>query len=486
MAEPRVTSFTSDALGTSDAVELSHRLTRKEISPVELVEAAIARAEALGPTLNAMAHEDFEAARLNARLPRSGFFGGVPTLIKDNVDLAGQPTNHGSAAWTASPARHHSPFVKHFLRSGVVPLGKSRLPELGFNASTEYVDAPPTRNPWNPAYSSGASSGGSAAFVAAGVVPIAHANDGGGSIRIPAAACGLVGLKPTRGRTPDDLVHTIMPVRIIAEGVVTRSVRDTAAFYRELERTYRPRRLPPIGDVTGPSSRRLRIGLHRDSPVTSPDAQVGAALEDTAQLLRNLGHEVREMDSLVDEQFVEDFSIYWQMLAALLRGGGQRIFDPSFDPTRVDTFTAGLADAFMTNRAKLPGVVRRLRRSSRLWSQRCGDYDVVLSPTLAHTTPKLGYIAPGQDFDQHFSRLLQYVAYTPLQNATGDPAISLPLGRSDIGMPIGMHFGAGPGEERILLALAYELEQARPWPLITEPADTLSALPAQVQPRSTV
>ncbi len=466
MADPRVTAFTSDALGSSDAVELAERLARKEVSASELVEAAITRAEALQPRLNALAHEDFAAARHNARLPRSGFFAGLPTLIKDNVDLAGQPTNHGSAAWSAAPAKRHSPFVRHFLRIGVVPLGKSRLPEFGFNASTEYVDAAPTRNPWNPAYSSGASSGGSAAAVAAGIVPIAHANDGGGSIRIPAAACGLVGLKPTRGRTPDDLAHTIMPVRIITEGVVTRSVRDTAAFYRELERTYRPRRLPPIGDVTGPSSRRLRIGLHRDSPVTSPDAEVGAALDDTAQLLRDLGHDVREMGGLVDEQFVADFSLYWQMLAALLRGTGQRLFDPSFDPSLVDSFTAGLADAFAANRGKLPGAVRRLRRSSRLWAQRCGEYDVVLSPTLAHTTPELGYIAPGQDFEQHFSRLLQYVAYTPLHNATGDPAISLPLGRSDTGMPIGMHFGAGPGEERILLALAYELEQARPWPLL--------------------
>lgn len=466
MSSQQVSAYRDDALGTSDTVELAERLARKEVSPRELVGAAISRSAAMQPVLNAMAYDGAEAARLNASLPRSGAFAGIPTIVKDNVNLQGQPTNEGSSAWTAAPAKQHGAFTKHLLRTGLVPIGKSRLPEFGFNASTEFPMAEPTRNPWDTAYSAGASSGGSAALVASGALSIAHGNDGGGSIRIPAAACGLVGLKPTRGRTPHEAVNIAMPVRIIHEGVLTRTVRDTAAFYRELEKTYRPRRLPPIGDVTAPASRRLRIGMHRDSPVAAPDAETSAALARTADLLSNLGHDVRESPSPVDSQFAEDFSIYWQMLAFLLRGAGPRIFSPTFDRSALDPFTAGLADTFAANRRKLPGAVRRLRAMAHLWSKTYSDIDVVLTPTLAHTTPPIGFLAPDQNFDQHFDRLLHYVAYTPLQNVTGDPALSLPLGRTSTGLPIGMHFSAAPGDERTLLSLAFELEQAQPWPTL--------------------
>ncbi|WP_153505614.1 amidase [Cumulibacter manganitolerans] len=468
---PQVSAFADDALGTSDAVGLAARLAAGEVAPTEVIEAAIARAEVVGPRLNGLAHAAFDTARLNAALPRAGFFAGVPTLVKDNADLKGQPTNQGSAAYTAGPARRHGAFVRRFLQTGVVPLGKSRLPEFGFNASTEYADADPVPNPWHTAYSAGASSGGSAAYVAAGVVPIAHANDGGGSIRIPAAACGLVGLKPTRGRTPSETAMQALPVRIIYDGILSRTVRDTAAFYRELEKVYRPRRLAPIGDVTGPERRRLRIGYTVDSVVERTDAETAAVLMSTVELLESLGHRVEEVPLAVGPQFIDDFSLYWAMLSFLIVSTGTRSLDRSFDRAKVDNLTRGLYDDFARQRGRLPGAIRRLRRMSTLWVDSYASYDALLSPTLSHTTPRLGYIAPSEPFDVHFERLRRYVGFTPLQNVTGDPAISLPLGRTTSGLPVGMQIAAAPGDERTLLSLAFEIEQARPWPLLSGEAE---------------
>src|SRR5690625_1121466 len=196
-----VHAFRDDALGADDAVAVAARIRAGEISAVEAVEAAIARIESVEPELNAVVCPDFERARKAALGPQDGPLAGVPTIVKDNADMAGLPTGHGTSSFVARPAHDHGDFVRQYLAQGMVSLGKSRLPEFGFNASTEFADAPPTRNPWNTEYSPGASSGGSAALVAAGALPIAHANDGGGSIRFPAAAWGLVGLKPTRGRT---------------------------------------------------------------------------------------------------------------------------------------------------------------------------------------------------------------------------------------------------------------------------------------------
>ena len=208
--------------------------------------------------LGAVAYADFNRARREARSPRGGFFAGVPTFVKDNVDVAGMPTMEGTDAWTPYAAKKDGDFARMYLATGLIPLGKTQLSEYGFSASSEHPRLGPVRNPWNPEHSAGASSAGSAALVAAGAVPIAHANDGGGSIRIPASVNGLVGLKPTRGRLAQDALMRQQPVRIVADGVVTRSVRDTAAFYREAERVYRAagdaadRRPDPPGPQAAP------------------------------------------------------------------------------------------------------------------------------------------------------------------------------------------------------------------------------------------
>ncbi len=247
-------------LATLTLSDLSRLCGPAKVSAVELVEAAIARTEAVNPALNGLAYEAFDRARARASSRRryGGYFDGVPSFIKDNVAVEGMPTMQGTDAWDPRPMPADGDFAKVFLATGLVPLGKTQMSEFGFCAAAEHARIGPVPNPWNPDYTSGGSSSGSAVFVASGAVPIAHAMDGGGSIRIPASCYGVVGLKPTRGRLPLDKDVRRMPLKVVANGVLTRSVRDTAAFYREAERIWRNRKLPAIGDVTGPGAERLR------------------------------------------------------------------------------------------------------------------------------------------------------------------------------------------------------------------------------------
>ncbi len=432
----------------------------------EVVEAAIARTQAVDPVLNGVACEAFDRARADAaRQPTGGFFGGVPTYVKDNVDVAGLPTMRGTDAWEPFPARADGVFTRLYLGTGLITLGKSQMSEFGFSASAEHPRLGPVRNPWNTDYTAGASSSGSGAFVAAGVVPIAHANDGGGSIRIPAACNGLVGLKPTRGRLPLDPELRRMPVGIVRNGVLTRSVRDTAAFYREAERTYRHRQLAPVGDITGPGRQRLNIVVFTRSVNRESSPEVRELTLESARLLSELGHRVEHLDAPpVPASFVDDFVLYWALLALAQVRTGRRVFGPSFDRTLLDNLTQGLDRHAGSNLLRLPLVILRLRAIRRRTAELFRRYDVVLTPTLADETPPIGHLDPTADFDQIMDRLSSWVAFTPLQNVTGEPAISLPLAQTRAGLPVGMMFSADIGREARLLELAYELEAARPWP----------------------
>ena len=459
-------AFRDDALGHDDAVGVAARIAAGEISAVEACEAAIARAESMG-SLAAIAYANFDGARLAAARPSGGVFAGVPTLLKDNVDVAGLPTGHGSAAVRPRPAKANGPYVQQYLPQGFVNLGKSRLPEFGFNAATEFADGtPPTRNPWAPEYSPGASSGGAAALVAAGVVPIAHANDGGGSIRIPAACCGLVGLKPTRGRHVNDTAARGLPINIISEGVVTRSVRDTAHFIAGMERSWQNRRLPPVGLVEGPGQARLRVAMVIDSITgTATDASTRAAVEHTARLLADQGHHIEPIAAPVPDSFPDDFTLYWGFLAYMLSRFGRHLLSADFDARRVDPLSAGLAAHFARRKWQFPAALMRLRRARVQYANtfRQAGFDVVLSPVLAHVPPRIGELSPAQPFDALIERLRRYVAFTPLNNVAGSPAISLPMGWSDDGLPIGVQLQGAHGAERSLLELAYGLEAAQPF-----------------------
>ncbi|MDQ2635381.1 MAG: amidase [Actinomycetota bacterium] len=461
----RIHAFGDDALGDLDAVGLVDALQAGTVSAAELIEATVARTEAVNPALNGLAYEAFDRARnrANAAHPYGGYFNGVPSYLKDNVAVAGMPTMSGADAWDPRPEPADGDFAKVFLATGLVPLGKTQLSEFGFSASAEHPRLGPVRNPWHTEHTAGASSSGSAAFVAAGAVPIAHANDGGGSIRIPASCNGLVGLKPSRGRLPLDKEVRRMPVRIVANGVVSRSVRDTAAFYREMERAYANPKLPGIGDVTHPGKQRLRIAVCTQSISRDASPEVRELTFKTAALLEELGHKVTTIDNPVPPRFMNDFLLYWSFLAFALVRSGRHGFGPSFDRTKLDNLTLGLEQHAARNLHRLPLAIARLSRIRRITSRLTGTYDVLLTPTLADVTPRIGHLDPTADYQQVIDRLVEWVAYTPLQNATGEPAISLPLAESVSGLPVGMMFAAPLGHEARLLRLAYELEEAKPW-----------------------
>ncbi|MGH3970544.1 MAG: amidase, partial [Mycobacterium sp.] len=391
-----VHAFGDDALGEFDAVGLAEAIKSGKVSRVEVVEAAIARTEAVNPALNGLAYQTFDRARAEAsKPPRDGFFSGVPTFVKDNVDVAGMPTMRGTDAWTPRPAPADGDFARVYLSTGLNPLGKTQLSEFGFSAAAEHPRLGAVRNPWNTDHTAAASSSGSAAFVAAGVVPIAHANDGGGSIRIPASCNGLVGLKPSRGRLPLDKDFRQMPLRIVFNGVVTRSVRDTAAFYREAERNWNNGKLPAIGDVTGPSKRRLKIAVVTRSISREASPEVRELTLKTAALLEELGHRVEHIETPpVPSYFADDFLLYWAFLATALVRGGRRMFGPSFDRTRLDNLTLGLDHYATRNLHRLPLALARLAASRRRSARFFRDYDALLTPTLAEETPRVGHLDP--------------------------------------------------------------------------------------------
>jgi amidase len=462
-----ISAYCDDVLGTRDGVELAALIAAGELQISEVVEAAIVRARKVNPALNAIVAETFEQARNQPNMPAAGLLAGVPSFIKDNERVKGAPTLIGTRALPNRPADVSSRFVEQFLSVGLVSLGKTTMPEFGLTATTESLVTGSTHNPWNLDHSTGGSSGGSAALVAAGVVPLAHGNDGGGSIRIPAACCGLVGLKPSRGRLADVEGTEKMLIHIVCNGVISRSLRDTAAFYAAAEENYRNPNLPEIGLVQHPGKERLRIGLFTDTPhntSTYPDS-VGVTVN-AGKLCEDLGHNVEAISCPFKAQIMGDFIIYWGMIAFVIHHFGKKLLETEFDKTKLEIWTLGLSRYFIKNLLKAPFSIRRLKRFSNQYENIFSDYDILLSPTLSHAPPKIGYLGPEISFETHFERLRQYVAFTPLQNIAGAPAISLPMGFSRNGLPIGTQFAAAYGQEKRLLELAFELEEARPWPLV--------------------
>lgn len=460
LTAPRVDATADDALGGDDVMELLHRLRRRQVSARELREAARQRVQAVNPQLNAVVR-DLEIAPAV-----TGPFAGIPSALKDNEDLAGYPTLHGSWAPADRPATTTAPWVAQYLALGFEPIAKTTLPEFGLTASTESSRFGATRNPWDTARSAGGSSGGSAALVAAGVIPIAHANDGGGSIRIPAAACGLVGLKPSRGRLIDVPELDRLPVNLVTQGVVTRTVRDTAYYFAEAERVHRSEHLPPIGMVVRPERRRLRIGLFTEAIGGIPvDPRVQAAVHEAGQVLQALGHEVDIIAAPVNEAFGRDFLRYWSLISLLLQKAGGRVLGTDFDGTRTESLTRELTRMAQEQAWRIPASLRRLARAAREPEPVYDTYDALLSPVLSTPAPPIGELGPDVPAREHIVRLLRFASFTAWQNVTGAPAISLPLARTEAGLPIGVQVAAPMGEERRLLSLAYELEAAMPWPL---------------------
>lgn len=450
-----------DATATAGYIRSGALTTR------QVMQAAIDRALAMQPALNFMVTSDFARALTLSAVPRAGAFGGVPFLVKDLDDSYGVPTKMGSASrLMAPPATADAYIVQLFDRMGLTSLGKSATPEWGFLPTTESPVYGPTRNPWNPGHSSGGSSGGAAAAVAAGVVPIAHASDGGGSIRIPASCCGVFGLKPSRGRffgSPRELKVTDLSV----DHVLTRTVRDSATAFALSENTASDAHFLPTGFVKGPNRRRLNIGLVLEGiGGQPPDPEVRAATERTAALLKSLGHRVTPTRWPIGQTFVEDFLLLWASGAAELAASVAKAAPSVRREALLEPFTLGLADMYArAPEGALGEAIERLNVASMAYTPwfAASGFHVVLSPVLGSPPPPLGYLAPTVPMRTLVERLIAYVGYTTYHNVAGAPAMSVPLQWSSTGLPIGSQFAARPGHEVFLFELAYELEQAQPW-----------------------
>lgn len=443
--------------GALDATAIGEAVQNGSLSREEVMQGVRERLSA-AQVLNATVCTDFEAAA-KAHIAE-GPFTGVPMFIKDLMHAKGFPTYHGSPGIPHRIEKKSDPVVKQIESTGCVVVGKSTTSEFGFLPSTETVRHGATLNPINIAYSTGGSSGGAAALVAAGVVPIAHAMDGGGSIRIPANCCGLVGLKPTRGRHVVSPT-AILPIDIVTNGIVSRTVRDTANYFAAIEK-YRPnKKLPHIGKVEGPDKRRLRIAVFTQNPAgieAHPD--VSRTVRESAAACQRLGHHVDYIPTPFTDRVLFDFLVYYAFLSRMQLSTGRFTLHPAFKASLTEPFTKGLAEFFTRSMLHAPGSFRRLKRIVNAeHNALMAKYDVALCPTLLNPVPKLGEYAGDVPFVSLIMRINNYVNYTILQNITGAPAISLPTGRCSNGLPIGPQFFTRQGGEPTLLALAFELEQ---------------------------
>jgi len=479
-----------------DATALADCVARKEVTAAELLDLALRQSERAQPKTNAICRLMEREARAQLAKPLEGRLAGVPFLIKDCAqDYAGLPTSYASKSMTGIVAPEHAHVVRRYLDAGLVIFGKTNLPELALKGVTDSKLFGRACNPWNVERTPGGSSGGAAAAVASGVVPMAAGNDGGGSIRIPAAYCGLFGLRPSRGRISSGPAYGEYWYGATSEGVISRSVRDTAVALDVLSGD-------EVGDpfvIARPSEAytqlverdplRLRIGFNAKSPIgTEVHPEAIAAVNHAVKLLASLGHEVEEAAPEIDGSALAKafLHIYFGQVAAMVtqaRALGARSSDFELLTRMLATLGGAIsAGALTTQLLKWNEFARALARFHR-------RYDMLLTPTLAHPPIRhgqgdpteaeqrlldlldrvglLGLLARAGLLDATIDKIardsLQYVPFTQLANLTGTPAMSVPLHWTADGLPLGVQFVARFGEEDRLLQLARQLEQARPW-----------------------
>jgi amidase len=477
-----------------DALGLANLVRRGVVSPAELLQAAIERVETWNPKINAIVYKMYDRARSSVRheIPK-GSFSGVPFLLKDLLaDYAGAPMSSGSRFTENWIPKRDSELVHRIKQSGLIVFGKTNVPEFGLSPVTEPALFGPTRNPWNLAYSSGGSSGGAAAAVAAGIVPIAHGNDGGGSIRIPASYCGLFGLKPSRGRTPTGSDMMRMWESMAVEHVLSRSVRDSAAMLDvlsgpelgssislpKIEGSFLQRLDEPI--------RKLQIGF-TDQPFFSADVdhEVAAYLDKASRLCQDLGHTVELVSIKIDSADVARayiIVIAGEIAASLKRFGdvmGRKPKHHDLEPMTAIVKHIGESMS-AADFAWASGV---LDKASRHMAEFFNDYDVLMTPTMPGPPPKVGEQVPDfleqsmlgllthipfrpllhKALERAATRNFSFYPFTPIFNISGQPAMSVPLYWDKNGLPVGIQFAAAKGDEATLLQLALQLEQAAPW-----------------------
>jgi amidase len=464
----------SDSFVGLDATAMADLVRRGEASATELVAAAIARIERLNPRLNAVVTAAYDEALAAAagNLP-GGPFAGVPFLLKDlRTACAGLRMTDGSRWLGGYVPDYDNVLVGRYRRAGLLPLGRTNSPEFGLLPTTEPALHGPCRNPWDLGHSTGGSSGGAAAAVAAGIVPMAHATDGGGSIRIPAACCGVFGLKPTRGRitfAPD--LGDVMS-GLVNHHAVTMSVRDSAALLDAVagpapgDPYLAPPPERPYAAEVGADPGRLRIAFATTALDGTQHPDCVAAVEDAARLCADLGHVVEEARPDLDlGAFGDGFiTVFCTGLAWTLEGLARRSgLEPS--PERVEPLTWALYQrGRAVSGADYLAAVQALQADTRRLARFLGSHDLWLTPTVAAPPPPLGHFDPAPDDPlRGLDRAREFIPFTPLANAAGLPAMSVPLCWNAAGLPIGTHFMARLGEEGLLFRLAAQLEAARPW-----------------------
>jgi amidase len=456
-----------------DATALAVMIRAGDVTAREVTDAAIARAEAVNPKINAIAQALFDQAVDHASAPPSGLFAGVPFSIKDlNHPVAGACLTHGSRAFTDNIQSEDGEAVRRFRHAGLNPICISTSAEFGLSVTTESSHFGPTRNPWDLARSSGGSSGGAAALVASGVMPMAHATDGGGSIRVPASCCGLFGLKVSRGRTPIGHGKTEGWNGLTASFAVTRSVRDAAHLLDAVHgpelgarSIAQPPRIAFARAIETPPSG-LRIALSRVSPAGLPvDPACVEAVDHTARLLLDMGHIVEEA---VPDLAILELALGMQRVtashtAALIDARVRDIGGP-IGADLLEPVTAMMVDAGRKVTAtELIAADQAFMRAAITMARFQQHYDVILTPTLAQPPASLGHVSLAIDPAQYAARFIAYCPFTAIANQTGQPAMSMPLHWSIDGLPIGVQFLARIGEEELLLSLAADLERAAPW-----------------------
>ena len=474
----------TDDFAALDATAQADLVRRGEVSALELVDAAIARIERGNAALNAVIHERFDQAREEAKgaLP-DGPFRGVPFLLKDLDGFsAGDPYHAGNRALAEAGyvAPTDSYLTAKFRQAGLVILGRTNTPEFGLMPTTEPLAKGPSRNPWNLEHSTGGSSGGSAASVAAGFVPMAHAGDGGGSIRIPASACGLVGLKPTRGR------HSVGPEAgeawggLVARMALTRTVRDCAAVLQAIQGAMpgdpytAPPPTRPYPDELLNTGRRLRIGFTTvagdPACVTAPECV--QAVQRTARHLESLGHQVKEARPAAWQSpesfeatlahFMVAYGVWTaaelDRVAAMI---GRPVTESDVEPGTWIIAEPGRSATGLAYLAAIESFHNVSRETAKFWSEE--GFDLLLTPTVPEPPPLLGQFHDDNNPLAGLMRSSQIIPFVAPFNITGQPAISLPLHMSEMGLPIGVQFVAASYREDLLLRLAAELETTMPW-----------------------
>jgi len=459
-----------------DASAMAEGIRTAQFTPRELLDCAIEQAQKLNPRLNAINTPCFEqASAILDALPADTAMGGLPFLIKDLSDLKDIPTHKGSALFADFVPNQSATIVERFLQAGMIPIGKSNTPELGLTITTEPVATGITRNPWNLHHSTGGSSGGAAAAVAAGIVPVAHATDGGGSIRIPASCCGLVGLKPSRGLTLIEPGLAESWSGMSVGHVLSRSVRDCAKFL-ELISLDKPLLYPmptaprdftaQLGAGPGP----LQIAVQTWHPFgEAVDQDCIDAVNTAARLCESLGHSVTELDTKPDYRAAAKAM---NSLIALhtFQALNTRVkeLQLSLDTAPMETSTRQMAQyGASLGIDDYTQAIETLHRVGREMDALHERYDAVLSPVLAKTPATLGWLDMNSEkATTYINRYKSYGGFTALHNGTGQPALSVPMSSTADSLPIGVMFSAAWGGDLTLLQLAAQIESARPWPLL--------------------